>query len=310
MAFVCLVDKTEFDDLDALHYHLKELKVSQKTYYLQYCNKKDLLTGETLEFKSVEQYLSNDFQDKNNLKKYLKTNVEEGKKWSLNWLKLRKESKNLRWAPSQVELRSLPCPTIPYFDFIGGYNKICTEMGMQLKYTNEDLVFKKLPVEAKIIVDSREQKPLSFNNSVIEAVNVGDYALTKPYDKKIYVERKSLLDFIGTLTKDLGRFEREIERAVKDKSYIVMLVENDINDCLGFTFLAKKYIGLRYVKTTPAHVFKNLRDLLQKYDNFQVLFVNGRIEAKNGVIKIFELGEQVKKTDLQLFYELKKLVLL
>lgn len=46
-----------------------------------------------------------------------------------------------------------------------------------------------------------------------------------------------------------------------------------------------------------------------EYDNIQFLFVDGRKEAASAVIKIFELGELVKTTDLQLQYDLKKIIL-
>jgi ERCC4-type nuclease len=138
--------------------------------------------------------------------------------------------------------------------------------------------------------------------TISEKVNCGDYALQAPQDKKIYIERKSLNDFIGTLSvKNFERFEKEIQRAVETDSYLIMLVESKIEQALSFhnLFFAKKY-----VKVTPEHIFHNLRELLSKYPlNFQALFVDGRIEASQKIIKIFELGEQVKNADLQFYYE-------
>lgn len=318
MAFICAVDQIEFDDLEALHYHLRyDLKVSQKDYYLKYVAKKDLLTGKPLPFKSPEHYLNHDFTDKNNLREYLKKNREEGQKWAIDWLKKRVESKCLEWTPTQVELRSLPCPTIPYYDFIGGYDKICADLNLKPRFSEKrPLQFIPLPKKAKIIIDTREQLELDIKGYEIikKALNVGDYGLEEPYDKKVYVERKSLLDLIGTVTKDLGRFQRELDRAVESNSYVVMVVEEPLHLCLEFktsVFLQKKYVGLRYVQTNPEHVFHNLRETLQKYAlNFQVLFANGRREATNAVIKLFELGDQVKYVDLQLALENKELVLL
>jgi len=60
----------------------------------------------------------------------------------------------------------------------------------------------------------------------------------------------------------------------------------------------------RHTRIKPSHVFKNLRDLLQKYPlNFQAVFVEGRVEAQDKIIKIFELGDQAKRVDLQYSYE-------
>ena len=303
--YKCLIDGLVFSDIEALHFHLKELKISQKDYYLKYHPKKDLLNGKPLPFKSPEHYLLNDFENKNNLKKYLKDYPEEAKLWSINWLKKRKEAKSLIWAPIQVELRSLPCPSIMYYDWAIGYNKLCDELSLKIKFRDNVPRFSKLPKNSNIIIDTREQRPLLLNyeNSKRGTLNIGDYALEGIHDKKIYIERKSLLDFISTLTKDLGRFHRELDRAKEIGAYVIMMVENSINDCLGFNYLSRRYIGLRYVKTNPSHVFKNLRDTIQKYENFQPIFVDGRLKSENAIIKIFQLGEQARNIDLQLMYE-------
>jgi hypothetical protein len=306
---ICLIDNAEFDSVEHLHLYLRQLKVKQSDYYEKYHSKVDLLTGEPIPFKNPEQYLNSDFLNKNNLKKYVKENPEKGKEWAINFLRKRKESKGLKYAPTQVELRSLQCPSIPYYDSIGGYNKICKELGFKIRFKSTELNFTPLPVDVKIIIDTREQKPLQFSIATETAtVKEGDYSLAEQYDKNIYVERKGLLDFIGSFSKDLGRFHRELQRAKKKKSYIVMVVENDINDALGFEYLTG-IPGIKYVKTNSAHIFKNLRDTLVKFTNFQVLFVSGRKEASNAVIKIFELGESVKDIDLELQYELGNLKL-
>jgi hypothetical protein len=306
---ICLIDNSEFDSVEHLHLYLRKLKVKQSDYYTKYIKRTDLLTGEPIPFKNPEQYINSDFANKNNLKKYVKENPERGKEWAINFLRKRKIEKGLKFAPTQVELRSLQCPSIPYYDSIGGYNKICKELGFKIRFKSTKLEFIPLPTDAKIIIDSREQKPLRFSRATETAtVKEGDYALTEPYDKQVYIERKALLDFIGTLSKDLGRFHRELQRAKKKKSYIVMVVENDINDAMGFEDLTG-IPGIKYVKTNSAHIFKNLRDTLVKFTNFQVLFVSGRKEASNAVIKIFELGESVKDIDLELQYELGNLKL-
>lgn len=300
---ICLIDNTEHDCMEHLHLHLRKLKVSQEQYYTEYYNKRDLLTGDAIVFKNPEQYLNTDFANKNNLKKWLKDNPDKGKIWAINWLQKRKESKGLVLAPSHVELRSLQCPSTQYYNSIGGYSKICKQVGLQLRFTNPPMKFTPLKSDAKIIIDTREQKPLIFNRwTEIKKIDCGDYALAAPYDNHIYIERKGLLDFIGTFSKELGRFHRELERAKEANSYVVAVVENNINDALGFEYL-KSIPGIRYVKTNSAHIFKNVRNTLCKFDNFQILFVNGRKEARDAVIKIFELGDSVRNIDLQLAYE-------
>jgi len=72
-----------------------------------------------------------------------------------------------------------------------------------------------------IVIDTREQKPYSFNgSSVVKKLDTGDYSL-EGYEDLVTVERKSLIDFLGCLfphknSKTGGwiRFEKELTRMV------------------------------------------------------------------------------------------------
>ncbi len=140
--------------------------------------------------------------------------------------------------------------------------------------------------------------------------------MAAPHDKGVYIERKSVSDFAGTLNarentrenkkKDdtlftnLDRFDRELARAKENGHYIVMLVEVKITDALSFDYLPQ----MRWSRVKPSHVMKNLRDFLVKYPlNFQAVFVDGRVEAARVALKVFGMGEQVKSVDLQHAYE-------
>jgi hypothetical protein len=297
MSIICKVDNSIHASLDDMHNHLRRFRIKRADYYSEYYPRKDKLTGEPIPFKDYNQYFSQEFLNKNNLKKWIKQNPKEGEIWAKNWLLERKQEKNLEYAPSQVELKSLACPSMAYYDSIGGYYNITSELGFKPRYTNQLLNFTALPQDVKIIVDTREQTPLKLpRECVSQKLDVGDYGLIEPHDKKIYIERKGLGDFIGTLSQGLARFEKEIKRAEKSGSYLVMLVEDNINHALGFDYLPQT----RWVKASPSHIFKNLRDLLTKYPLcFQVVFADGRIDAAQKMLKIFEMGEQVKSIDLQ-----------
>lgn len=301
---ICLEDNTTHENIEALHKYLRKLKIKQEDYYLRFYPRKDLGTGEQIPYKDYLQYFSTEFLNKNNLKKFVKEKPEEAKEWAINWLKKRKEEKELVYAPCQVELRSLMSPSIPYFDKIGGYNKICAGLGYKIRY-NQKFEEKLLPVGAELIVDTREQLPLNIKDTktLVAKVDCGDYALNGEHDQGIYIERKGLSDFTGTLSKDLGRFKRELQRAKNSGSYIIVLVENNINDALGFNFLPQ----MRYTKATPAHIFKNVRDIMYEFDNVQFLFVKNRREAASAVSKLLAAGDQVKNIDLELAYELGEL---
>ncbi len=66
----CLIDQTEHDGVAKLHLYLRKLKVTQKDYYERFHGRKDLLTGEKIEFKDYKSYLISDFKNKINLNKY------------------------------------------------------------------------------------------------------------------------------------------------------------------------------------------------------------------------------------------------
>ena len=323
MSVICLIDNTEHESIEALHKYIRPL-MKQETYYLSYYKKICLGSGKPILFKNAEQYLSQDFIDKNQIKAFLKKEPVRGREWAVNWLKKRKEEKGLIYAPSQVELRSLSCPTMAYFDSVGGYYNICRELGFKdryVQYTEQNTAEMVKQDDICIICDTREQKPLELTCKTIKGtINVGDYALAEPHDKGIRIERKSISDFASSLNcrenirenkkkddtvfSNLERIDRELARAKEDGLYVVMLVENSLVDSLSFDYLPQ----MRWSRVKPQHVFKNLRDLLVKYPHtFQAVFADGRKEAARIALKILSMGEDVKKYDVQ--YMLEKGVL-
>lgn len=309
MSIKCLVDNTEYETVKDLCEHLKEIKWSQKAYFYTYHPRFDKLTNEKIEFKNVEQYLSTDFVNKNNMRKWVLANPKEGREWAVNFLKQRKEAKQLIYAPSQAELRSLSCPSMSYFDSNGGYYNITKELGFKDRYIGHNPAFTFDISDAILIQDTREQSPIHLSlKTEVRKLDVGDYGLAPPHDKGIYIERKSLQDFVGSLSlrkvarkkkendSSFERIDRELARAKESGHYVIMLVESDINDALGFEHLP----WMRHGKTTASHIFHNLRELLNKYSlNFQVVFANGRKDAARKMIRIFQMGEQVKQIDLE-----------
>ncbi len=311
---VCQIDGTTHESIESLYGHLKMLRVGRERYWHEHLPRRDKLTGELIPFKDYEQYTTQDFANKINLRNWLKVVPRaEGLEWSTKWLRDRKEKKGLVYAPSQVELRTLCCPSMPYYETMaaqeGGYYGVTANLGFTSRYRRESLVFAPLPKDATVIQDSREQNPVALGvKTVVDTVNVGDYALVAPHDKGIRIERKSLADFCGTLSAkkaaktggSLGRFDRELARAVAKNLYVVMMVESNINDAQRFDYLPQT----KWVKATPAYVFRNLRDLLVKYPlHFQVVFVDGRKDMAAKMVRVFELGEQVKSIDLQFAQE-------
>ena len=81
----------------------------------------------------------------------------------------------------------------------------------------------------KVIADSREQAPFTFAGTKYAGVTVeagtldtGDYSLAGLTDK-VAVERKSLPDLVACLSKERGRFERELQRAAALDAFAVVV---------------------------------------------------------------------------------------
>lgn len=325
--FVCAFDQTPHESLEALHAHLKRYRVSREKYYTLYYPRKDPCTGAPIPFRDLDQYLSQEFTSKVTLKKWLKENPIEGYTWAKGWLARRKEEKGLIYAPSQVELRSLCCPTMPYFDdkgkAEGGYYGVTRALGYADRYSAAPFEYTPLAKDAVVIRDTREQTPITLP-IVTRAgtVHVGDYALDAPYDLGVRIERKSVNDFFGTLsgrkverkggrkgtgvTEDsaLQRFDRELARAAEGGLYVVMMVEETLSYVESVGYLPH----MKHIKASPSYILHNLRDLLTKYPlSFQCVFVDGRAEMSRTMMRVFELGARVKTLDLGYAYERKLL---
>jgi hypothetical protein len=290
---------------------LKGYGLNKVKYYQKYFERRDLLTNELINFKTKEQYLNSDFNDKNNMKKWLKAQApEKAQEYCKELLIKRKEVKNLTYSPTQVELRTIMAPSIIFYNTIfKDYYDICSSIGLENKFIHPNLIgdhFKnKLTNKDTIYVDTREQSWLKFDIPFeIKTLGFGDYACSND-NCGCFIERKSLSDFISTLSvKNFDRFKNEIEKAKKNNSYIIVMVEEKLTSALSFQYLP--HISKK-IKATPEYIFHNVRELLQTYDNLQFLFVDGRGEMTRIIESIFASNCFYKKIDLQLAYDMKLL---
>ncbi len=157
-----------------------------------------------------------------------------------------------------------------------------------------------------IYIDNREQSPLDdFNQSPeFRTLNFGDYTSDK-HENKLHIERKGPNDFIGTFSGGFERFCKEVERAAAANAYLIVLVEESLVNCLDFK--NHPHFFHKDVKVTPDFIFRNVRDLIQKYSNLQFLFVKNRLKAAKTIEKLFESGESYKEVDLQYLYDIGQL---
>tara|TARA_Y100000593_G_scaffold84789_1_gene160807 strand:+ start:12118 stop:13074 length:957 start_codon:yes stop_codon:yes gene_type:complete len=315
----CQICKEEFDDDKSLHRHLRTHKMLLVDYYHKYYPRYDLYTGNLLKFKNKESYFENDFDNKIHLKRWLKDQSDDvARKYCVRLLSKRKKKLDLKYTPSEIELRSSMMPPTAYLNkiFDEGYYSFCKS---QLDLISK---FKSMPetldvpydlsessfnvAEFTIYVDTREQRPLRFSSPIeVKTLSFGDYACSdSKLSSNIYIERKSLTDFIGTMSGGLERFKKEIERSREEGCKLVILIEEGINNALSFKHLP--YVSKK-IKATPEFIFHNVRGLCQDYDNIQFLFVKGRKEATRVIEKLFTYGSKYSQYDLQLAYDSKEL---
>lgn len=306
---ICQNCQKQFKTSRSLHLHLKAHDLNPQEYYHKYFPRYDLQDHTLINFKDVDHYFNTDFNSKTNLKKYFKgLNNKQKVEYFEKFIEKRKKEKELNYALCQVETRSLECPPLStMIDFIPDYDSenIKLQLKPRFKY-NLDLKNKKDLKNSTIYIDTREQKPFRFHCPFeLKHLTFGDYALNDfQHSGNIRIERKSLVDFIGTMSGGYERFNNEIKNAKKDNAYLVILVTTLMSKALAFDyipFLKDK------IKATPSFIFHRVRDLLQENDNIQFLFVKGRKDAVKTIETIFSLGSVCKSVDLQYLYDKKKL---
>lgn len=252
-----------------------------------------------IELKSKEEFLQ-----------WLKTASSiEIQKFFIEWILKRKEEKRLVFALTQVELRSLGMPGINYLNkLFGSYYEFCKSVQLINKYENfsgwSEVL--KLDKRRKIYIDSREKNLLEFSNvsSEVTALKYGDYAFSDDrWTGKVVVERKSMTDFVGTLSKGFIRFEKELQRAKQDGAYLIILIEENLSNALDFRNKCP-YLH-RNIVVPPSYIFHRVRELIQQYDNIQFLFINSHDDASDMVERLFSYGKDIKKYDLQLLRDIK-----
>lgn len=303
---VCKVCSKKFSNESSLHKHLKSHKMTQTEFYQKFYPRYDRYDKTIIKYKNKEYYFNSEFNSKGNFKRWLSSiSPEIGKKYIYDFVSKRKIKKGLIYAPTQVELKTLMMPGIRYIDErLGGYDKLCQDLGLKIRFSKKELIPKDFKdISHKVIfADSREQKPLDFDNTTrTKGLSFGDYRMA---GSNIYIERKSLADAWGTLSGGYERFEREIIRAKDAGAYLIILVESPFVDLEKFP-MQRQVFGK--IKIPVEFIYHNMRELSQKHDHIQFLFVKDRNEASRIVQKIFGADEQVKDVDLQLLYDTSKL---
>jgi len=112
----------------------------------------------------------------------------------------------------------------------------------------------------KIIVDTREQKPLEFEGHEIvrKKLDEGDYCVEE-LKEYIVMERKSLQDFYGSIVQGHGRFKNELVRSRLQSKTFYLFLEGTLKE-----FYSLKWSGRRLRMRIPV-LIKIVCTLENKY---------------------------------------------
>lgn len=273
--------------------------IKLENYIYKHHPRINLLTGKQIIWKNnLESYFLSDFDTKIELNKWLKTQtIKKQQEYLKKILLKRKEIKGINKALSQFESRALMMPAVSYYNkiFNNEYHELCQEIGLISRFDYNQVLEFDNKRKYKICIDSREITPLNFKREVlIQTISVGDYR-SEPMFQNFHVERKTISDWAGTMSKGYDRFCRELDKAKELGIYIVMIIESKYSDLISINYLPHT----RRIQASSEFLLKRCRDLFVNYDNFQTCAVDGRIESVNLIEKLFKMKNKIETVDIQ-----------
>ena len=295
--FKCMECGKEFDNRKGFHCHLKAHSMAIGDYYVKNYAKKDLFTGDLLQFKSYDKYFGFDFNHFNNYVRWLSVTPKDViKDYVFDQAKKKFEEKEVKISPPNIFYDlSLMSNIFTYRKIWGSYAKFCEELGV------ENLFNKDLPKDfwtrdledMCIFVDTREKKPLKFPNSRVNKLDFGDYTVGGDLYTKTFVDRKAQDDFRQTFGAGIERFRREMDRCVQFGCFMFIVVESSVEK-LEEDNKSSKF------KSNLGYVWHNVRQLILDYPkNVQFIFAHNRAGVKKIVPLILFYGDQLWNVDLQ-----------
>jgi ERCC4-type nuclease len=125
-------------------------------------------------------------------------------------------------------------------------------------------------IDAVLVQDSREQlgyQDLFESPCLIQGLPTGDYSILGA-EHLIAIERKSLADFLGSITTGRERFEKELARG-RALSCFHLVIEGRLDE------IAAGNYGHAVSKVNPTSVFETLTAFSIRY-NLPIWFVGNR----------------------------------
>ena len=137
----------------------------------------------------------------------------------------------------------------------------------------------------KILIDTREQKPLSFScETVRKGLSVGDYMaeFANGTLSTTVFERKSINDLYGTLSQQYERFKLEIGKATQLKLRLIIITEGSLRRILS---------GCSNSQRTPISIVYQLFTIRLRY-GVETVFCNTREEMSQYISHYFLAEER------------------
>lgn len=300
MSFNCRECGEEFPTQRSLHAHIKKHDMLLGDYYVKHFQRKNKLTGELLPFKNVDDYFDKDFSQPHQLSEWIeKAPFVEAKEYLGKLLKRRIDKLGLDYGPSELELVSAGLPSVDvYKRFFGSYTDACKWCGVMPH------LGKPMPREfwnnhsnTGIFIDTREQRPLSFNKSKYMKLDVGDYAPYNEYFDYTFVDRKGIGDFCSTVTVSYNRFCRELDRCREIGCYLFVVIEAPFDKMEYYSKNGPKKWNLTYV-------FNKMRQIQMEYhDCCQFVFGGRRGDCAHIIPKLLVMGKKLWNTDVNYFWQ-------
>ncbi len=302
--FRCAECKKEFEGRSSLHRHLKQHGLSLAEYYTLYYPRPNKLTGEPLPFKKYEDYFERDFSTKQQLRKWCNSApTPEVGQYILSLMEKRQLKKERSYAPFHLETKSCFLPDIDiYKKIFGSYNKAAEKIGLRPLYFRKlpkGFFSEALPKDLTIAIDTREQKPLSFDcNQETLKLEVGDYVAIGERYSYTYVDRKAGSDLHSTLgNANYERFKRELERVRQLDSYLFVVTESTPQQMIKAKRAFKRGSNIEFI-------LKRVRDLSYEFEGHcQFLFTGSRAVSAEIIPRLLWAGKDVWDTDMQYFLD-------
>ena len=303
MSITCKICGSKFKSERSLHTHIKAHGVLLAEYYTTYYPRYNLYTGELIPFKNKDQYFSTYFSNNVELEKWAATAEREHvEQILLDMLSKRIISKNLQYAPNHLELKLLDLPEIEIYKvFFGSYNEACRRLQVE-PLLNKSIKSKFLKEnknlnDIEILIDTREQTPLKFQNSKSHKLDFGDYTATGKYYNKTYIDRKSETDFKSTMTVGFERFKKELERASEFDSFLYIVIESSTEKIIRNNSFSPH-------KSNMSFVWHQMRVLSHQFARkCQFIFSGGRKRSENLIPILLEAGPEMWHSDIQYYID-------